>query len=100
MWLLPKSMPLLEPGAFHVWRAFCTPATIDLAWHEALLTPEEMARSARLATPILRRRFLLAHSLLHTLLRAYTQISMQERCELATHATGKPFLRAPQLQPA
>jgi 4'-phosphopantetheinyl transferase len=39
-----------------------------------------------------------AHSLLHTLLSAYTQAGPQ-RCELVYHATGKPYLRVPQLEP-
>jgi 4'-phosphopantetheinyl transferase len=98
MWQLPTSSLVIEPGQTHLWRALCVPATIDLGWHREWLTTKEMARAERFATETLRRRFLQAHSLLHTLLSAYTQAGPQ-RCELAYHATGKPYLRVPQLDP-
>src|SRR4051812_14441653 len=98
MWQLPDTKLALEPGEMHLWRANCVPATIKLGEFESLLTVDEIGRARRFATETLRRRYLQAHGLLHTLLRAYTQAG-PDRCELGYHAKGKPFLRAPQLQP-
>ena len=98
MWQLPTGTFELAPGEVHLWRAISVPTALDLAWHGALLTPAEMARATRLATETLRRRYLQAHSLLHTLLNAYMPAGSQ-RCDIAYHPSGKPYLAAPQLQP-
>jgi 4'-phosphopantetheinyl transferase len=72
------------------------PETFDLADVEHLLSMPERARAGRLATETLRRRYLQAHALLHTLLRAYTG---SQRCELGYYTNGKPYLTAPQCEP-
>jgi 4'-phosphopantetheinyl transferase len=98
MWQLPASTLTIAPGETHLWRALCVPAAIDFEQFATQLTAEEMMRAGRFATATLQRRYLQAHSLLHTLLAAYTQ-SSSRRCELAYQSNGKPYLRAPQLHP-
>lgn len=98
MWQLPADLPMLAPGVTHLWYAECVPAHLDLAWCAALLTTDEMARAQRFATATLRRRYLQAHTLLHTLLRLYTN-STSPAYDLAYQRNGKPYLVAPQLEP-
>ncbi len=99
MWQLPVATLTIEPEETHLWYGQCVPDALNLKCYEEMLTPEEIARAGRLATETLRRRYVQAHSLLHTLLGAYTQAGTLP-CDLAYHAQGKPYLRAPQLQPA
>lgn len=103
MWQLPAVTLAIAPGEAHLWCALCVPAQLDFEHYRGQLTTEEMARAGRLATKTLQRRYLQAHSLLHTILIAYTQAELRpmtlSRCELAYQTNGKPFLRAPQLHP-
>ena len=96
MWQLPANSPTLAPGETHLWVAECVPPLLDLAWCAELLTSSEMARARRFATETLRRRYLQAHTLLHTLLRTYTGSTAWE---LAYQPNGKAYLVAPQLEP-
>jgi 4'-phosphopantetheinyl transferase len=102
MWQLSNQLPELAPGGIHVWRASFASITVDevrqTALFSPLLSPEEVSRAARLATPALRRRYRLAHSLLHTLLREYTQ-SWPHRYEIVYQQAGKPILVVPDAQP-
>jgi 4'-phosphopantetheinyl transferase len=100
MWQLPFSSWEIAPGEVHLWRGLCVPETVDSPFDPAsaehLLSAAECARASRLATATLRRRYLQAHALLHSLLRAYTR---SQRCEIGYHANGKPYLAAPQCEP-
>jgi 4'-phosphopantetheinyl transferase len=90
MWNLPSVMPSLRSGEVHLWSALCVPILDDLGALRHLLTPSEQERADRLATGVLRRRYLQAHALLHILLRAYLETG---EYELAYRTHGKPFLR-------
>src|SRR3954467_15827550 len=102
-WQLPARSLEIKSGEVHLWRAlyvpsgspFSTELESDPAAFATLLTEAEVARAARFATATLRRRYLQAHTLLHTLLGLYTQAG-SHRCELGYHPQGKPFLIAPQ----
>lgn len=98
-WHLPTHALELARDEAHLWRARCEPAEIAPALFASQLTTAELARAVRLATPTLRRRYLQAHALLHTLLAAYLPENSPRR-ELGYHAEGKPYLAAPQLFPA
>jgi 4'-phosphopantetheinyl transferase len=98
LWQLPPVTFELVPGETHLWWTLCVEATLDVTSFAGWLTPGEIARAERLATENLRRRYLQAHSLLHTLLAAYLQTGAQS-CELANDHNGKPYLVTPQLQP-
>jgi phosphopantetheinyl transferase len=103
-WRLPPVRQSLALGEVHLWRGFCTPLELPLDEtfifdkDAALLTPREMERAGRLATATLRRRYVQAHCLLHTLLAAYTGIATPHY-ELAYGKEGKPYLATPELDP-
>ena len=97
-WHLPGDVQDIVPGEVHLWRARCMPAQLDPAMFARLLTAPEVARAERFATPELRRRYLQAHALLHTVLAAYLPAD-SPRCEFGYQTEGKPYLVAPQLEP-
>ena len=73
---------MLTPGEVQVWR-------VRLNRGNALPpTPEEAERAARLATPVLRRRYLNAHAALRAILGSVTTAPL----EFALHEKGKPYL--------
>ena len=103
MWQVPATAPSLAVGSVQLWQARGVAAPVALDEYAALLTPGEMARAARFATDTLRRRYVQAHALLHTLLRAalYHASLPPEfpTYEVAQAIHGKPYLAAPALRP-
>ena len=102
MWQLPACTFAIAPREVHLWRGHCAPAAIAdvnlLARAERQFSEIEMGKARRMATGAPRLRYLQAHLLLHTLLAAYTNAG-KSPCELSYEGNGKPFLRAPQLEP-
>ena len=80
---------MLTPGEVHVWR-------VRLNGGSSLPpTPAEAERAARLATPVLRRRYLNAHAALRAILGSLTTAPL----EFALHEKGKPYLAsAPEIR--
>jgi 4'-phosphopantetheinyl transferase len=72
---------MIQPGEAHVW-------TVRLNRGTASPTAEEAERAARFATPVLRRRYLHAHSALRSILGSVTEAPL----EFALHEKGKPYL--------
>ena len=73
---------MLIPGEVHVWRVRLNRPSVLPP------TPEESERAARLATPVLRRRYLNAHAALRAILGSVTTAPL----EFALHEKGKPYL--------
>jgi len=80
---------MLNANEVYVWR-------VDLNRAAALPpTAEEAARASRLATPVLRRRYLRAHAALRSILGSVTSAPL----EFALREKGKPYLSsAPQVR--
>jgi len=80
---------MLTPGEVHVWR-------VRLNGGSRLPpTPAEAERAARLATPVLRRRYLNAHAALRAILGGISSAPL----EFALHEKGKPYLAsAPEIR--
>ncbi len=80
---------MLNPGEIHVWRVRLNRGKASPP------TVEEAACAARLATPVLRRRYLRAHAALRAILGSVTDAPL----EFALHEKGKPYLTsAPEIR--
>jgi 4'-phosphopantetheinyl transferase len=86
----PASLPALTGHAVHVWRvALDDEVRVEDSWR--LLSPDEQARADRLHDATHRRRFVLAHGALRSLLARYLDASPSAITYLlGTH--GKPAL--------
>jgi 4'-phosphopantetheinyl transferase len=98
LWHLSTPPHPLDVGEVHLWRALCGQRAIEADALLPQLTEGEVLRAARMATDTLRRRYLYAHTLLHTLLAMYVDAG-DVPCTLGAEANGKPILLAPQLHP-
>lgn len=82
----------IAAGTVEIWRA-------DLDAHASsllhILSPEELAQSARFREEIHRNRYIQAHGLLRLLISGYTAIAPRF-ISLSANAFGKPFLKNDQ----
>jgi 4'-phosphopantetheinyl transferase len=90
----PASRPALDEHAVHVWRvALDDESRVAASWR--LLSPEEQGRADRLHDAAYRRRFVLAHGALRSLLAAYLDVA-PAAIAYVLGAHGKPALATPE----
>lgn len=86
----PLDLPSIE-GELHVWRVALDVPEPECERLRELLSPPEAERAARLRLPRDRRRFVVAHAALRTIVARYVGTS-PELVPLATPAGSKPAL--------
>jgi len=89
-WIRPAAFPVLSPDAVHVWRGVLDLPAPSVTRSAALLSPEEQATASRFHFAGDRRRFIVAHGMLRSVVGAY----------LATEPSALRFDRRPGGKPA
>ena len=84
-------VPLLDARSVHLWTADVRTFQPYLRRFTALLSPGERKRAARLADPVHRRHFILAHGFLRLVLSRYLH-QRPQLLRFQPHANGKPRL--------
>ena len=87
----PVETPVLDARTLHLWTADVRTFRSVLRRFMTLLSSEERKRAARLADPIHRMHFVLAHGFLRLVLSRYLD-RQPELLRFQSHANGKPRL--------
>ncbi len=92
-WSIPPSAPTLVPGQVHLWRVALDQSLERFKGITASLSPDELAQASKFAFEIHRRRYLISHSFLRSVLASYLGCPLQAiQYSLGLH--GKPALTA------
>lgn len=93
-WHLPPAQLALPTDEVHVWRVPLDQPSMTLERFRVLLSEDEIVRADRFYFEHDRRRFVIAHGALRSVLASYLQRPQAEACQLRfTHnAYGKPAL--------
>jgi len=92
-WISPAAFPVLSRDAVHVWRGMLDLPAPSVARSAGLLSPEEQARASRFHFARDRRRFILAHGMLRSVVGAYLATA-PSALRFERHPRGKPALIA------
>ncbi len=94
-WVAAPEAPVIEGGEAHVWLARLKASEEDIARAAALLSAEEEERARRFRFERHRRRFVMAHAALRTILGRYLGASPGE-VAFRHGPRGKPYLNEPE----
>lgn len=94
VWERPPDAVRAVADEVHVWLVVVSDSAAAVPRLERVLSPDERASAAKLATAELRTRYVVAHGALRSVLARYLAVP-PERLTFGRNAYGKPFVAGP-----